>query len=96
MGASGAGKTSLLNILSARISNTKTARLTGKVFVNNIEYNSETFSNFAAYVMQNDVLFETLSPREALEFVANLKYTDPDLKLKRVEDTIKTMKLERC
>lgn len=96
MGASGAGKTSLLNILSARISNTKTVKLTGKVLVNNIEYNSETFSNFAAYVMQNDVLFETLSPREAFEFVANLKYTDPELKTSRVEDTIKTMKLERC
>ncbi|CAD8042834.1 unnamed protein product [Paramecium primaurelia] len=96
LGASGAGKTSLLNILSARISNTKTVKLTGKVLVNNIEYNSETFSNFAAYVMQNDVLFETLSPREAFEFVANLKYTDPELKISRVEDTIKTMKLERC
>lgn len=51
LGSSGAGKTSLLNILSARISKTKTIKLTGKVLVNNIEYNSETFSNFAAYVM---------------------------------------------
>lgn len=31
-----------------------------------MEYDAETFSNFAAYVMQNDVLFETLTPREAL------------------------------
>jgi ABC-type multidrug transport system ATPase subunit len=41
-------------------------------------------------------LFETLSPREALQFVADLKYTDPELKQSRVDDTIKTMKLERC
>ncbi|CAD8179154.1 unnamed protein product [Paramecium octaurelia] len=96
LGASGAGKTSLLNILAARVYSSKTVKLKGKVLANQMEYDSETFSNFAAYVMQNDVLFETLTPREALQFVADLKYTDPELKQSRVEDTIKTMKLERC
>ena len=46
--------------------------------------------------MQNDVLFGTLTPREALEFVANLKYGDPQEKLMRVHDTIKALKLENC
>ena len=51
LGASGAGKTSLLNILAARVSSSKNVRLTGKVLANHVEYNAETFSNFAAYVM---------------------------------------------
>lgn len=51
LGASGAGKTSLLNILAARVSSSKNVKLTGKVLANHVEYNSETFSNFAAYVM---------------------------------------------
>lgn len=46
--------------------------------------------------MQNDVLLETLTPREAFQFVADLKYVDVELRKRRVEDTIKTMKLDRC
>lgn len=39
---------------------------------------------------------ETMTPKEAFSFVASLKYADLDLRAKRVEDTIKTMKLQRC
>jgi ABC-type lipoprotein export system ATPase subunit len=34
MGSSGAGKTSLLNILACRITNNNSTRLTGKVLIN--------------------------------------------------------------
>ena len=30
--------------------------------------------------MQNDVLLETMTPREAFTFVANFKYADPEIK----------------
>ena len=46
--------------------------------------------------MQNDILFETMTPREIFNFVANLKYNDPEEKRRRVETAIKTLKLERC
>ena len=46
--------------------------------------------------MQNDVLLETMTPREAFTFVANFKYADPEIKQRRIEETIKSMKLEKC
>lgn len=46
--------------------------------------------------MQNDVLFGTLTVREAFQFVANLKYSDPAEKIEKVESSLRTLKLERC
>lgn len=73
MGASGAGKTTLLNILACRINPEKGGRL----FANNLEYNYQTFGDFANYVMQSDVLMQTLTVRETLEFAAKLKLNLP-------------------
>ena len=70
MGASGAGKTTLLNALSCRI-NAKS--LSGTMTTNGVPYNQEVFGDFANYVMQQDVLMETLTVRETLELAANLK-----------------------
>jgi ATP-binding cassette, subfamily G (WHITE), eye pigment precursor transporter len=63
MGASGAGKTTLLNILACRINNTSE---TSKLYANNLEYSYENFGDFANYVMQQDILTETLTVRETL------------------------------
>lgn len=64
MGASGAGKTSLLNILSCRIQHTPQKNLIqGEFYANNKAYSAFTYPRFAAYVMQNDVLFPTLTPK---------------------------------
>ena len=74
MGASGAGKTTLLNVLACRVDK---SRRGGQVFANNEEYDFERFGDFANYVMQNDVLFQTLTVRETLEFAAGLKLAVP-------------------
>jgi ABC-type multidrug transport system ATPase subunit len=63
---------------------------------NNVAYDGETFATFASYVMQNDVLLETLTPREAFQFIANLKFKNEKEKSDRVNDTIRTLKLDRC
>jgi len=74
MGASGAGKTSLLNLLSDRISRKDGATVSGEVMVNDsIPLTQKVFGNFGAYVMQDDVLFQSFTPREALTFAARLK-----------------------
>ena len=69
MGASGAGKTTLLNILSCRIDYAEG----GKLYANNMSYNYDMFGEFANYVMQSDVLMQTLTVRETLMFAAKLK-----------------------
>jgi ABC-type multidrug transport system ATPase subunit len=74
MGASGAGKTSLLNILSDRISTKNGSRIRGKVLVNDaIELKGSAFGKLASYVMQDDILYKFFTPREALTFAARLK-----------------------
>lgn len=74
MGASGAGKTSLLNILSDRISGKSGGRIRGKVLINDsLELKGSTFGKVASYVMQDDVLLNVFTPREALAFAAKLK-----------------------
>jgi ABC-type multidrug transport system ATPase subunit len=93
LGSSGAGKTSLLNILAKRIESNKEVTLTGDLLVNLRPYTMTQFATFASYVLQNDVLFETLTPREALTFVANLKFSGEEEKERRVNETISALKL---
>lgn len=77
MGASGAGKTSLLNILSDRISVGKGAKIKGKILINDsVELKGAAFGTLASYVMQDDVLFKSFTPKEALTFAARLKLTN--------------------
>lgn len=74
MGSSGAGKTSLLNILSDRVSRKRGTTLSGKVLINDSRpLNEDVFGSLAGYVMQDDVLFMHFSPRQALRFAASLK-----------------------
>jgi len=74
MGSSGAGKTSLLNILADRVTSATNTWLSGNVVFNDeVPVNKETFQKYAAYVMQDDVLFATFTVREALIFAARLK-----------------------
>ena len=52
MGASGSGKTSLLNALSGRVLKTKNSELKGNITVNDcIKVTTEVFSNFGCYVL---------------------------------------------
>jgi ABC-type multidrug transport system ATPase subunit len=61
MGPSGAGKTTLLNVLACRI-----IAESGELLSNGRPYDYDSFGNFANYVMQTDVLMETLTVRETL------------------------------
>lgn len=57
MGASGAGKTSLLNVISDRIRADSNRKITGSVTVNNAPLSQNNFGSIGAYVMQDDILF---------------------------------------
>lgn len=66
LGPSGAGKTSLLNLLCKRIIPDKQNLITGSIKANSLEYSYEQFPLFSGYVMQDDRLFDTLTVRESL------------------------------
>ena len=79
MGSSGAGKTSLLNILSDRVALINKAKLSGTVVLNDeIPVNQDAFARYAAYVMQDDILFSHFTCLEALTFSARLRLTIPE------------------
>jgi ABC-type multidrug transport system fused ATPase/permease subunit len=74
MGASGAGKTSLMNAISDRILVKKDSSLTGLIEINDEHKMSPAlFGNCGVYVMQDDVLFENFTVKEAFQFAAKLK-----------------------
>lgn len=73
MGASGAGKTSLLNIISKRVTIRNGASLTGDIKMNDVVADQNLFGKYSAYVMQDDILFEYFTVRESIRFAARLK-----------------------
>lgn len=78
MGSSGAGKTSLMNALSMRINRKSGCCLEGEIKFNDQEnVTQKLFGNYGAYVMQDDVIFEYFTVREALTFAARLKLDFP-------------------
>ena len=66
----GCGKTSLLNALAGRLP-TK-GHLTGDVTING-EPREDSFRNYTAYVMQDDVMFSALTVRETFNLAATLR-----------------------
>ena len=74
MGPSGAGKTSLLNVLANRIGNKgPTQRVSGTIRLDGKALVGAALRKRIAYVMQQDLLFATQTPREALMFSAMLR-----------------------
>ena len=73
MGPSGAGKSSILNVLAGRSSSAPGISITGNVSVAGQNINPVSFREHIAYVMQDDSLLATATPREALEFSAQLR-----------------------
>lgn len=92
LGASGAGKTSCLNVLARR--NTKN---TGEVLINGVPFTEEA-ARMTAYVQQEDLFLGSLTVEEHLGFQARL--TLPHLsdqeRRKRVEQLINSLMLTKC
>ena len=75
MGPSGAGKTSLLNILAGRTRTKGKLKVTGDVRLNNyaVDPTSLEVRKQIAFVAQDDSLQATATPREAIRFSAKLR-----------------------
>ena len=77
MGQSGAGKSSLLSILTGRITHrTRDFSMQGTVTVNNVNYDAYSFGKFAAYVRQHDILMTTVTVEDTFKFQSELKLSD--------------------
>ncbi|CAI5468143.1 unnamed protein product [Closterium sp. Yama58-4] len=70
IGASGSGKTTLLDILAHRIAR---ERRSGSMELDGVMVRGDTVRRISAYVMQDDLMFPSLTSRETLMFAAKLR-----------------------
>jgi ABC-type multidrug transport system ATPase subunit len=66
MGPSGSGKTTLMAMLTKRMDMNKSINHSGKILMNNQEYDQKLFSSNASFILQTDILLETLTVRGKL------------------------------
>ncbi|XP_061185805.1 protein white-like [Saccostrea echinata] len=95
MGASGAGKTTLMNVLTFR--NIRSLSIDGVIKINNRTVNKEDMNNMSAYLQQEDLFLGTMTVREHLQFKAYLQM-DADVKTRerKVEEVIFELGLSKC
>lgn len=101
LGPSGAGKTTLFNILAGRAVSRGNAVLSGQLAASGqvFELGEIKPTYDAAYVLQDDILLATQTPREALVFSAKLRLPEDmamEEKMDRVETTLQSLGLMKC
>ena len=75
LGPSGSGKTSLLNVLSQRLFLQPGSYTEGQIKINGSVLRSGDFARLGAYVQQDDILFDVLTPWELFEFACRIRTT---------------------
>ena len=89
MASSGAGKTSLLNVLTQR--NLSTVEVRGCVRLNGRTANGNAITALSAYVQQDDLFIGTLTVREHMSFQARVRmdqYVPDQVRHDRVEQIL--------
>lgn len=98
LGASGAGKTSLLSVLSARLD--KSSEIAGEVLFQGKERNPATWKRLTGFVEQDDLMFSALTVQETLQYSADLRLPNrlynKQEREQRVQDSIAMLRLEKC
>ncbi len=98
LGASGSGKSSLLNVIAARI-RAQDATVTGAVLFNGAALRSAAARAVVGYVTQHDALLPLLTVTETLQFAARLRLPadmPPAAKELRVDTVIAELGLRHC
>lgn len=96
MGASGAGKTSLLTQISGQLP--KDSKITGKLMIQGKEIDSNLMKNISGFVFQDDVILETMTVEEALKMSAKLRLSPGNGidKNAKIEDIIEKLSLKKA
>ena len=90
MGASGGGKTTLLMVLSLRL-DTQRMRFEGEVRINGKSYDKALLKAMSGYVMQDDLVYPTLTVLETLLYTAALRLPAGTTKEERYERCMQAM-----
>lgn len=100
MGPSGAGKSSLLNVLAGRSSSKPpSVKVSAKMEIDGEATNPVEYHKKVAYVMQDDNLMPTATPREAIRFSATLRLgpeVSADELEARVQNMLEDLELTKC
>eukprot|EP00359_Climacostomum_virens_P001376 CAMPEP_0204897492 /NCGR_PEP_ID=MMETSP1397-20131031/772_1 /ASSEMBLY_ACC=CAM_ASM_000891 /TAXON_ID=49980 /ORGANISM="Climacostomum Climacostomum virens, Strain Stock W-24" /LENGTH=557 /DNA_ID=CAMNT_0052065257 /DNA_START=31 /DNA_END=1704 /DNA_ORIENTATION=+ len=97
MGPSGAGKTSLLNVLADKYPGKGIRQTSGEVLLNGSNVKDLPYKFITAFVPQEDILIETLTVKETLMFSANLSLKlSKEEKEGRVERALNELGLVTC
>lgn len=98
VGPSGCGKTTLLNLVSGRLLS-KNLSLSGQVYVNGVQTNDiNQYGEKIGYVMQQDILLPTFTPKESFQFIADMRLVNLNRQQKkeRVERLLEALGLVKC
>ena len=96
MGPSGAGKTSLMEIISGQ---SKSGIVTGNLFLNGNLSDINAIKKRAGFVFQDDVILNTMTVKEALYMSALLRLPENisnEEKMNKVNEMISILHLENC
>ena len=96
MGPSGAGKTSLLEILSGQ---SKSGEVIGNLYLNGNISNISTMKRISGFVFQDDIILRTMTVKEALYMSALLRLPETisdEEKKNKVNEMINLLHLEKC
>lgn len=98
MGGSGAGKSTMLNVLSNRLIPGGSMKLEGEVKLNNHPFEWEKYKNVTGFVMQRDIFFQEQKVNEVFDFTINMR--SPDLsdeeRVKKRKNMVEQLKLQRA
>lgn len=98
IGGSGAGKSSLLNMISDKFVKEKKFENSGEVHLGTEKMDFEKYKKQIGFVMQADYFLENLTVKEYFKFAVDLKksHLNETQKKAEVDDLLKTLKLEKA
>jgi len=94
MGASGAGKTSLLTQIAGQLP--KDSKSTGNLFIKGHQLNYDAIKNLSGFVFQDDVILATMTVEEALKMSAILRLPAEIDRKERVKEMIESVSLGKA